>query len=45
MVTEKKIELTNEENDVSEIEKKRKKNNRIFLLINSLILLLFYITI
>ncbi|MFJ8518027.1 MULTISPECIES: hypothetical protein [Lysinibacillus] len=45
METEKKIELTNEENDVSEIEKKRIKNNRIFLLINSLILLLFYITI
>lgn len=45
MVTEKKIELTNEENDVSEIEKIRIKNNRIFLLINSLILLLFYITI
>ncbi|MFJ7185681.1 hypothetical protein [Lysinibacillus xylanilyticus] len=45
METEKKIELTNEENDVSEIEKKRIKNNRIFLLIISLILLLFYITI
>ncbi|MFJ8515907.1 hypothetical protein [Lysinibacillus xylanilyticus] len=45
METEKKIELTNEENDVSEIEKKRIKNNRIFLLIISLILVLFYITI
>jgi len=45
MVSMKKIEFIDETTDVSEIEKKRIRNNRLFLLIISLVLLVFFITI
>lgn len=45
MVSMKKIEFMDETTDVSEIEKKRIRNNRLFLLIISLVLLVFFITL